>query len=121
LAIDDAVVEEQRFLVDVLADLEAPHIRLLNQVSVRHSGYGSPLSPKGEPVAHGWSVGDLIAFQPGMAQVVQPLLRVLAGRELIIDTAVGTWGYLPRKSERWIITHTGTQRLELLAERGHET
>jgi hypothetical protein len=71
-------VEEQRFLVDMLADLEAPHIRLLAQVLVRHAGYGSPLSPKGESQAHGWSVRDLAAHQPGMAQVLKPLLRVLA-------------------------------------------
>jgi hypothetical protein len=49
LASDDAVVEEQRFLVDFLADLEAPHIRLLAQVSVRHAGYGSPRDPEVTP------------------------------------------------------------------------
>jgi hypothetical protein len=49
LASDDAVVEERRFLVDLLADLEAPHIRLLAQVWVRHTGYGSPRDPEVTP------------------------------------------------------------------------
>jgi chloramphenicol 3-O-phosphotransferase len=38
LAADDAVVDEQRFLVDILDDLEAPHVRMLHQLSIQHEG-----------------------------------------------------------------------------------
>jgi hypothetical protein len=74
LASDDAIVDEQRFLVDTLADLEAPHVRVLHQLSIEHDGYGSPRSPQGGPRAYGWSTGDLAAHLPGMALVLRPLL-----------------------------------------------
>jgi hypothetical protein len=120
LAADDAVVDEQRFLVDILADLEAPHIRVLKQLSVQHEGYGSPQSPDGTRRAYGWSIGDLSVHLPGMAVILRPVLNVLAGRELVRDTAVGSLGYIPGEGERWIVTDTGTRCLDMLEERGRE-
>jgi hypothetical protein len=38
LATDDAMINEQRFMVDILADLEAPHVRVLHQLSMKHEG-----------------------------------------------------------------------------------
>jgi hypothetical protein len=120
LATDDAVVDEQRFLVDTLADLEAVHFRVLTHVSVQHSGYGSPQSPEGWRQAYGWSIEDLSAQLPGTAVILRPVLGVLAGRELIRDMGVGSLDYLAGESERWVITDTGTRCLLLLKERGRE-
>ena len=120
LATDDAVVDEQRFLVDILADLEAPHIRVLKQLSIQHEGYGSPRTPDGGRRAYGWSTEDLSDRMPGMAVILRPVLNVLAGRELVRDTAVGSLGYVPGEGERWVVTDTGTRCLNLLEERGHE-
>jgi hypothetical protein len=119
-ASDDAVVDEQRFLVDTLADLEAPHIRVLHQLSVEHEGYGSPRKPDGGRRAYGWSTGDLSDELPGMALVLRPVLRALAGRELVRDTAVGTRDYVPGEAERWVVTNFGMQCLVMLEEHGRE-
>jgi hypothetical protein len=116
LALDDAVVDEQRFLVDILADLEAVHVRVLNQLSIQHEGYGSPRSPDGTRRAYGWSIEDLSAHLPSIAAVLRPVLNVLAGRELVRDTAVGSLGYVPGEGERWIVTDTGTRCLDMLQE-----
>jgi hypothetical protein len=116
LATDDTVVDEQRFLVDTLADLEAPHVRVLNQLSIEHEGYGSPVGPDGRSRAYGWLLEDLSAGLPGLVPVLQSVLNVLAGRGLILDTAEGTYEYQPR----WVLTEFGKQCLVMLKERGHE-
>jgi hypothetical protein len=36
MAADDAIVDEQRLLVRILADLEAPHVRVLVQLAEPH-------------------------------------------------------------------------------------
>ena len=53
LAVDNAVVDDQRFLVDTLADLEALHLRVLHQLSIEYDGYGSPRDAKGTRRAYG--------------------------------------------------------------------
>jgi hypothetical protein len=120
LAADDAVVDEQRFLVNTLADLEAPHIRVLHQLSIEHEGYDSPQSAEGRRRAYGWSTGDLSKQLPGMGLVLRPVLSALASLELIRDTAVGSLDYVPGEAERWIVTDFGMQRLVILEEHGHE-
>jgi hypothetical protein len=55
-----------------------------------------------------------------MAVILRPVLNVLAGRELVRDTAVGSLGYIPGEGERWIVTDTGTRCLDMLEERGRE-
>jgi hypothetical protein len=116
LAVDDAIVDEQRFLVDILADLEAPHVRVLHQLSIQHEGYGSPRNEKGDGRAYGWLTEDLSAHLPGMGVVLQPVLRVLESRDLVRDTAVGTLDYVPR----WVVTEAGERCLAMLEERGRE-
>jgi hypothetical protein len=116
LAADDAVVDEQRFLVDILDDLEAPHVRMLHQLSIQHEGYGSPRDEEGKERAYGWLTEDLTAHLPGLAVVLRPVLRILEGRDLIRDTAMGTWDYVPR----WVVTETGERCLAMLEERGRK-
>jgi hypothetical protein len=120
LATDDAQVDEQRFLVDTLADLEAPHIRVLHQLSIRHEGYGEARTADGRYQAHGWSIDDLAVRLPGIAAVLRPVLNVLAGHALILDTGVGTLGYVAGQSGRWVLTDYGQRCLALLKERGRE-
>jgi hypothetical protein len=120
LASDDAVVDEQRFLVDILNDLEAPHLRVLHQLSIEHEGYGSPQNAEGTRRAYGWSTGGLSEQPPGMALVLRPVLRVLASRELVRDTAVGSIEYVPGEAERWVVTDFGARCLSMLQEHGRE-
>jgi hypothetical protein len=120
LATDDAVIDEQRFLVDTLADLEAPHAHVLHRLSIQHPGYGSPVSATGQPQAHGWSPRDLATDLPGLAPVLQPILSVLAGHALILDTGVGTYDYRPGEGGRWILTDYGKRCLAELEAIGRE-
>jgi hypothetical protein len=59
---------------------------------------------------------DLTAHLPGLAVVLRPVLRILEGRDLIRDTAMGTWDYVPR----WVVTETGERCLAMLEERGRK-
>ncbi|SRR6266536_4186710 len=120
LASDDAIIDMERFMVDTLAALEAPHLRVLQQINQRYSGYGRRTTPDGQRQAHGWTFEALASRQPGLRPVMRPILSVLTAQALIFDTAVGTWGYSSGKSERWIITEYGRRFLDLLEERGSE-
>jgi hypothetical protein len=120
LAADDATIDHERFMVDTLAALEAPHLRVLQQINQRYSGYGRRTTPDGQRQAHGWTFEALASRQPGLRPVIRPILSVLTAQALIFDTAVGTWGYSSGKSERWIITEYGRRFLDLLEERGSE-
>jgi hypothetical protein len=44
------------------------------------------------------------------------VIRVLAGRGLIEDTAIGSFDYMPR----WVVTDLGRDCLAELEERGRE-
>jgi hypothetical protein len=120
LAVDDAQVDEQRLLVDTLADLEAPHVRVLHQLAIRHEGYGEARTPDGRFHAHGWSLEDLSAQLPGVAGVLRPVLNVLVSHALALDTGVGTLDYIAGQSGRWVLTDYGKHCLALLEERGRE-
>jgi hypothetical protein len=103
LAADDAEVDEQRFLVDTLRDLEAPHVRVLDQISRRREGHGSEVTmPR-------WAQYKLEPRLPGIALVLQPVLNVLAGRALITQV-----------ERKWTITEFGKHCLTLLRESGRE-
>jgi hypothetical protein len=118
IATDDATVDEQQLLVAAMADLEAPHVRVLNQLSIQHAGYWGPKTLTGQ--AHGWSPHDLATQVPGIAAVLQPILTVLAGHGLIMDTGVGTWGYSAGESQRWVLTDYGKRCLAELEALGND-
>jgi hypothetical protein len=100
LAADDAEVDEQRFLVDTLRDLEAPHVRVLDQISRRREGHDPEATPR-------WAQYKLAPRLPGIAPVLEPVLSILAGRALITK--------LDRK---WALTEFGKHCLTLLMESG---
>jgi hypothetical protein len=123
LAHDEAVVDKQRFLVDTLTELDAPHVRVLTQLSVEHEDYWPTIYAPGQEGAHGWSAGDLAAELPGVAPVLQPVLHGLASRALVTDTGQGTWGYRGVESQRWVLTDFGKSclaELELLGQAGSD-
>jgi hypothetical protein len=120
LATDDATIDEHRFLVATLADLEAPHVRVLEQVTEPFPTYEVKTS-RDDPnprtlQVQGWGLDDLGKAQPGLGGVVAPILSVLAGRGLIENAATGTLDYQPSQSERWVITDYGRRCLALLIE-----
>jgi hypothetical protein len=120
LTTDDAVIDEQRFLVDTLADLEAPHLRVLHQLSIEHEGYWPEVYAPGQEGAHGWSLRDLADSLPGQEAVLEPILSVLAGHALALDTADGTLEYR-LEGRRWVVTDYGKRclaELEAIGQQG---
>jgi AcrR family transcriptional regulator len=120
LATDDAEIDREQFLVDTLADLKAPHLQVLHQVSGRYDDYGDPTTPDGTPQAHGWSPDALRKAIPSLAPVLGPVLAILSGHDLIRNTAVGTLGYVPGPRDRWVLTEHGDDLLRLLRDRADE-
>jgi hypothetical protein len=120
LATDDAQIDQERFMVDTLAGLEAPHLRALHQVSQRYDGYGTDRTPDGTHQAYGWTFETLREHQPGMATVLGPVLARLISLDVIANTAVGTRGHIPGETDRWVLTDHGRRVLDLLEERGSE-
>jgi hypothetical protein len=79
LARDEAVVDKQRFLVDTLAELDAPHVRVLTQLSVEHEDYW-PTIRELEP-------DPLGAAGPGVQQQ-HDQRGVAAGLEALADASL---------------------------------
>jgi hypothetical protein len=104
---DDALIDQERFMLDSVAGLDMPHFRVLEQVYDDCEGYGTPQSPDGTMRAYGWTNGALAQHLPGLAPVLGPILGVLRSRGLVENTAVGTLGYRPGVTDRWILTEFG--------------
>jgi hypothetical protein len=104
---DDAMIDQERFMVDSLAGLDVPHFRVLEQVYEDDEGYGTPRSPDGTPRAYGWTLQALAQHLPGLAPVLRPLLGVLRSRNLVENTAVGTLDSRPGVTDRWVLTEFG--------------
>jgi hypothetical protein len=113
LATDEAVVDQQRLLVGILADLEAPHLRVLAQLAEPSpDGRMAELPDRMAPRPR-WSFDKLAAMLPTMQGVLEPVLRVLEAHGLAGDVgdAISTG-----INQCWI-TDAGLLCLGLLAER----
>jgi hypothetical protein len=125
LADDDLMVAEQRNLIAVLADLEAPHVLALAQIAQEHPSVKEiPLGGRAsEPI--GWRARDiegLLRSTPGLAR---PVLTVLEGRGLIMDVTLGPRARGSKYDRdilgaRFTATNAGRHCLGLLGERGEE-
>ena len=120
LATDDGGIDQERFMVGTLAALEAPHVHVLQQLGERYADYGSEHSPDGTRRAHGWTPFALRQRVPGLTRVLGPVLATLGSHDLIVNTAVGTYDYIPGEGDRWVLTDYGRRLLDLLEERGSE-
>ena len=116
LANDDALVEQQRFLVGILADLEALHLRVLAQLAQPHPSGRVLEAPRGPDERPGWAVDDLEDVLSYPRMVVEPILRLLEGHGLA--TSVGD--ALGAAYNACAITDAGLEFLELLTERASD-
>jgi hypothetical protein len=125
MATDDAVIDEQRVLVDILAGLEAPHVRVLAQTSEEHPSAreirrdGRPQEPGG------WGYQTATELLGGESGIARPVLSVLESHGLITDVTLGTaareTGYdRDSRGARYVVTPAGRYCLELLRERSGE-
>jgi hypothetical protein len=80
---DGARVDEQHLILDVLADLEAPHVHVLVTLGEINETSRRPFPPTASPVA--LSPQELRARIPGHTHVLDAVLARLAGAGLIID------------------------------------
>jgi hypothetical protein len=105
---DDAVVETELLLIRTLADVEKPHLQVLQQIAEDR--------PAGPITEKGWQAADLGQMLPHVAHVLDPVLAVLSRHRLIDDATRGT--YDQPHEERWVLTGYGERCLTLLEERG---
>jgi hypothetical protein len=116
MAADDDGIELQRVIIETLGDLELPHWQTLQKMAQAYEGYGEPVNPTGTRKAYGWTTQDLRDHLPRLVPILGSVIRILAGRGLIEDTAIGTLDYMPR----WVVTDFGRDCLADLEERGRE-
>jgi hypothetical protein len=116
LANDDALVDQQRFLVGIVADLEALHLRVLAQLAQPHPRGRVLEAPRGPHERPGWAVDDLAMALSYPRMVVEPILRMLEGHGLA--TSVGD--ALGAAYNACAITDAGLEFLELLTERASD-
>ena len=116
MAADHDGVEVQRLIIETLGDLELPHWQALRQMDQVYEGYGEPVDATGSRRANGWTMEALQDHLPRLTPILGSVIRVLAGRGLIEDTAIGTFDYMPR----WVVTDLGRDCLAELEERGRE-
>ena len=81
-----------------------------------YEDYGEPVDPTGRRKAYGWMMEALQNRLPTLTPILGSVIRVLAGRGLIEDTAIGSFDYMPR----WVVTDLGRDCLAELERRGRE-
>jgi len=116
-AADDAVVDEQRLLVRILADLEAPHIRVLVQLARPHPRGRSVEVPRvGGETRPGWAVDDLEEALASARAILEPILRVLEAHGLATEVASAVGAAYNACS----VTDAGLACLTLLGRRAEQ-
>ncbi|MFC6157184.1 hypothetical protein [Kribbella jiaozuonensis] len=104
---DTADISRAAVLAAALADVEAPHVRILALLRAEPTpGADVPQSN----TRSGWNLGQLNARLPGDADILPAVVAVLAGHGLILDAAHATWDFIPH----YTISALGQRCLELL-------
>ncbi len=86
---EDAAVGEALVLVAALADLEEPHIIVLDRIAADAVPPQSTWSTDTEP--RGWEATHLAQVFPAYKDIVDGLMAVLAGHGLIRALGDSTW------------------------------
>jgi hypothetical protein len=108
-------VDEQRLIVGMLADLEAPHVRVLAQLLKENGSRDLVRRTETGEVRTPWPYGDLGKALPGFERVVEPVMAVLIAHGL-----AGQWearGGSGSHRDGWI-TEAGERCLAPLADQG---
>ncbi len=115
LAADGAVVDEQRLIVGMLADLEVPHVRVLAQLLKQNESRDIVRRTETGEVRTTWPYGDLGKALPGFERVVEPVMAVLIAHGLAAQ-----WEARGGSGSDWAgsITEAGERFLALLADQG---
>jgi len=99
--------------VSVVADLEVPHLHVMELLSQQ-----PPPSDTANSPARGWDRGQLLIELPSLGATVDIVLAVLSRHGLIFNVAAGTWGAGGHEEERFELTDVGEETLRELHAAG---
>jgi hypothetical protein len=113
---DDACVDDELLFIRTVADVDAPHIRLLGLLAAQTAMAGQK---SGNVFQAGWSLDAIAAADPGLGDAVPALLSTLRLHALITDEEPVTMYRGPGAvSTCYNITESGRQFLNRLVENG---
>lgn len=109
---DESAVNDELLFVRAVADLDAPHIRLLSVMNEPRKGTGQMAE---QSLVDGWTEAILTPAVPLLARHLPSLLATLGQHGLITSESLATWEGLDARSYR--ITDLGRSTLQRLAPR----
>jgi hypothetical protein len=113
IATDPAVVDEAFIVIDALAQLDAPHLRVLTILASPGPG---ALPGRASPLlAATWKREDILAEAPSISTALDALIGKLQALGLVYDDGIGRMGY---QEPWWALTEFGEACVRHLLERG---
>jgi hypothetical protein len=106
---DDARIDDELLFIRAVADIDAPHIKLLKILSEEQQPIRGSL---GGSVPHGWSLAMVAAQHPEFAGALPALISTLESHALIQTTRLAT----PTSAVQYSVTSAGRQLLDRLTE-----
>jgi hypothetical protein len=107
---DDAVLDDEFLFLRAVADLDAPHIRILHRLDMTRAGTG-PM--EGHLLRDGWRNATLAEHEPGLADALPALLRTVEIHSLVVRD--NTYSRL-EDDPMWRITDRGKAMLARLSD-----
>ena len=112
IAGDDAKIDDELLFIRAVADIDAPHIRLLALMASEHI---APDTPGGADSLGGWSQDTIAARDPGLEEAIPALLATLESHGLVrAEDRLATWGGM-MSPQVYNITAAGRTLLKRLA------
>jgi hypothetical protein len=111
IAGDDAQLDDELMFMRAVADLDAPHIRVLQLMASEQPGAGQQ---SGSPFHAGWSPATIAARDRGLGDAVPALMWTLEAHGLI-RAATSSTPWLSSR-EAYNLTAAGRRMLDRLAE-----
>lgn len=102
-------VDETRFLVAAIADLEAPHVQVLHAIS----GHEKPHVADARMAGMGWTIFHLAELLPGYSTLLWTILSTLSLHGLVRDISSGL---TTQPMPRYLPSELGVAVLKLLTE-----
>jgi hypothetical protein len=112
---DDARIDEEFLFIRAVADLDAPHIRLLALLATNPPEQGGQSD---SPPMEGWSWNQIVAADPGLLGALSALLSTLELHVLVRRVQRGGLGFGPVDlfGGPYVVTGSGQRLLARLGE-----
>ncbi len=107
-------VDAAQIVLDVVRQLERPHLRLMQLLLSPNPNWNYPENDDNTAATHRWPTGDIIQADSGLDKALDALMGKLIGPGLAYDTAVGAFvGY----EATWALTPFGNECAAYLTSR----